>query len=121
MKNFIKYQLQINKEKNYEMDGIIIMNDNENYNISFQLFFNENIIIFLLIINGILILISFLLINFLSTTFISLFCSIIIFVTLGIMINYFILTRSKLLVNKNINIINNEFIDEIEEYQTIMK
>lgn len=103
------------------MDGIIIMNDTENYNISFRLFFNENIIIYLLTLNGILIVISFLLIYFLSTTIISLFCSIIIFVTLGIMINYFILTRSKLLLNKNIDIINDEFIDEIEEYQTIMK
>ncbi len=59
--------------------------------------------------------------NFLSTTIISLLCTIILVVTLGIMINYFILTRSKLLLNKNIEIMNDEFIDEIEEYQTIMK
>jgi uncharacterized membrane-anchored protein YitT (DUF2179 family) len=102
-------------------DGIIIMNNNENYNISFRLFFNENIIIYLLILNGVLILISFLFIYFLSTTLISLICSIIISITFGILINYFILTRSKLLLNNNIEIMNNEINQEIEEYQTIMK
>jgi uncharacterized membrane-anchored protein YitT (DUF2179 family) len=103
------------------MDGITIMDNNENFNISFRLFFNENIIIYLLTLNGILILISFLLIYFLSTTIISLFCSIIISITLGILINYFILTKSKLLLNNDIEIMNNELTEEIEEYQTIMK
>jgi hypothetical protein len=103
------------------MDGIIIMIENENYNISFKLIFNENIMIYILTINGLLIIISFILMYLLSNSIISLICFIVSVVTLGIMINYFILTRSKLLLNKNIDITNNEFIDEIEEYQTIMK
>ena len=97
------------------------MIDNENFDISFRLLINEKIIIFLLILNGIIIIFSFVLIFFLVYSLILSICSIIIFVTLGIMINYFILTRSKLLINKKISLINKEFIDEIEEYQTVMK
>ena len=97
------------------------MTGNENFDISFRLLINEKIIIFLLILNGVIIIFSFVLIFFLVYSLILSICSIIIFVTLGIMINYFILTRSKLLINKKISLINKEFIDEIEEYQTVMK
>jgi uncharacterized membrane-anchored protein YitT (DUF2179 family) len=97
------------------------MDNNENYNFHLRSFFNENIIIYILTLNGILILISSLLVYFLSTTIISLFCSIIISITLGILINYFVLTKSKLLLGKDVEMINNELIEEIEEYQTIMK
>jgi len=94
---------------------------NENFDISFRLLINEKIIIFLLILNGVIIIFSFVLIFFLVYSLMLSIYSIIIFVTLGIIINYFILTRSKLLLNKKISLINKEFIDEIEEYQTIMK
>jgi len=104
-----------------EMDGIMKINDNKNYDICFNFLINEKIIIFLLALNGIIIILSFILMFILSYSIMSSICSIIIFVTLGIIINYFILTRSKLLINKKINLINGDFIDEIEEYQTIMK
>ena len=97
------------------------MNNNEKYNINFRLLINEKIIIYILILNGFIIILSFIILHFLSFPAIPLICFIINIVTISIMINYFILTKSKLLLSKNINILHNDVIDEIEEFQTIMK
>ncbi len=95
--------------------------DYENYNMNFKLLINENLIIYLLTLNGIIIIISFIMMYFLSFSIIPTLCSVIIFITVGIIINYFILTRSKILLNENINILDKDFIDQIEDYQTTMK
>lgn len=97
------------------------MNNNEKYNINFRLLINEKIIIYILILNGFIIILSFMILHFLSFPTIPLICCIINIVTISIMINYFILTKSKLLLNKYINILQDDLIDEIEEFQTIMK
>ena len=97
------------------------MTNYKKYDICFNFLINEKIIIYLLALNGFIVIISFILMFILSYSIISSICSIIIFVTLDVIINYFILTRSKLLLNNKINLINSKIIDEIEEYQTIMK
>ena len=107
--------------QNIELDGFMKMTNNKNYDICFNFLINEKIIIYLLALNGLIVIISFILMFILSYSIMPSICSIIIFVTLDVMINYFILTRSKLLLNNKINLINSKFIDEIEEYQTIMK
>jgi hypothetical protein len=56
----------------------------------------------------------------LSLSLISYIFSILFFVTIGIIINYFILTKLKIFKEKKL-LINNEMTDEIEEFQTIMK
>ena len=97
------------------------MNNNEKYDINFRLLINEKIIIYILILNGFIIILSFIILHFLSFPAIPFICFIINIVTISIMINYFILTKSKLLLSKYINILQDDLIDEIEEFQTIMK
>ena len=96
------------------------MINNENYDISFNLILNEKKIIYFLILNGIIIISSFIFNLILSLSIISYIFSILFFVTIGIITNYFILTKLKIFKEKKI-LINNEMNAEIEEFQTIMK
>jgi hypothetical protein len=100
--------------------GIFDMINNENYDISFNLILNEKKIIYCLILNGIIIISSFIFNLILSLSIISYIFSILFFVTIGIIINYFILTKLKIFKEKKL-LINNEMNAEIEEFQTIMK
>ena len=96
------------------------MINNENYDISFNLILNEKKIIYFLILNGVIIISSFIFNLILSLSIISYIFSILFFVTIGIITNYFILTKLKIFKEKKI-LINNEMNAEIEEFQTIMK
>jgi hypothetical protein len=97
------------------------MIDNENNNISYRLLINDKLLVYILSFNGIFIILSFLLIYFLSYSIITSICSLIIVVTIGILMNYFTLTKKKLVMTKGIIKMNDDLIDEIEEFQTIMK
>ena len=100
--------------------GIFDMINNENYDISSNLILNEKKIIYCLILNGIIIISSFIFNLILTLSIISYIFSILFFVTIGIIINYFILTKLKIFKQKKL-LINNEMNAEIEEFQTIMK
>ena len=100
--------------------GIFDMINNENYDISFNLILNEKKIIYCLILNGIIIISSFIFNLILSLSIISYIFSILFFVTIGIITNYFILTKLKIFKEKKL-LINNEMNSDIEEFQTIMK
>jgi hypothetical protein len=100
--------------------GLLFMNNNEKYYIDSKNFIDEKKLIYILSINGFFVIIAINFMIFWNFSYISFICSIIIFVTLSILINYFIITKLNLL-NKNFLLIAKEFNDEIEEYQTIMK
>jgi hypothetical protein len=88
-------------------------------NIKFS--FNDKILLVILIANGFSVLISIFLTYIFSNSIITTLCAISIGVTIGIMINYFILTRYNLIKTKNIGFIQKNIENEIEEFQTIMK
>jgi len=96
------------------------MMDLKNFDIHLNLYIDEIKLIYFLILNGISMIAAFILIIFFNLSNISNIFSIIFFVTLFILINYFILTKSNF-IKKNFSINNNEIIDEIDEYQTIMR
>ena len=77
--------------------------------------------IYLLIVNGLSISLSVFLTNIFSNSIISILCAILIGATIGVMINYFILTRFKLFKDINISLIQKNNEDELKEFQTIMK
>jgi hypothetical protein len=94
--------------------------DSKNYDIDLYLNIDGIKLIYFLILNGILIITAFISIIFFNLSNISNIFSIIFFVTLIIIINYFILTKSNF-IKKKFSFSNNEIMDEIDEYHTIMK
>jgi len=94
---------------------------NDEYNKNIQFSINDKILIYLLIVNGLSISLSVFLTYIFSNSIISILCAILIGATIGVIINYFILTRFKLFKDINISLIQKNNEDELKEFQTIMK
>ena len=99
------------------MGYLMINNDN----IKYRFLFSEKLIIYYLFLNGLIIISSSLFIYLLSNSIISFICAVIISVTIGIMTNYFIFSKSNLILKKNTDTLYYNCLNENEKYQTIMK
>jgi len=97
------------------------MNDINNNISNFIYSLNDKLLIIILILNGLIIISSLLITYLLIDSIISTFFGLTISVTIGVMANYFIITRYKLIKNISIDLIQENIDDEVEEFQTIMK
>ena len=77
--------------------------------------------IYFLFLNGLIIISSSLFIYLFSNSLISFICSVIISVTIGFLINYFIFSKINIILKINIDDLYYNSHNENEKYQTIMK
>ena len=97
------------------------MNDLNNNISNFIYSLNDKLLIIILILNGLIIISSLFITYLLIDSIISTFFGLTIAVTIGVMANYFIITRYKLIKNISIDLIQENIDDEVEEFQNIMK
>ena len=84
-----------------------------------ELILNRKIILLMLIVMGFSIILAGYLSYIFSDSIYTVLCSLIIGVTLGILVNYFILVSNKIVEKINIELCDDE--DDMEEIQTVMK
>lgn len=83
-----------------------------------QIDLNKKILFFALFVAGLSILLSGCLAYIFSDSLITIFCSIVFGVTLGILINYFLIISHKFITKIDVEL---SYKEETEELQTIMK
>jgi len=84
-----------------------------------ELILNRKIILLMLIVMGLSIILSGYLSYIFSDSIYTVLCSLIIGVTLGILVNYFILVSNKIIEKINVELCDED--DMEEELQTVMK